>query len=69
MDVSKDASRISVSINAELVQWIDELTDDRTAAVEAAIQFWCEEQTRYQRQRGAELRRQKQDEDEAGWLV
>lgn len=45
------------------------IAQKRTAAVEAAVQHWCNQQTSQQLQRSADLHRQRHHNDETGWLV
>lgn len=69
--------RIDISLNAELVDWVDrlvaEMTDDlaegRVRAIEEAIYRWCQQQTKQRLQRSADYHHQRHNDDETGWLV
>ncbi|MBE9179037.1 hypothetical protein IQ268_10740 [Oculatella sp. LEGE 06141] len=61
--------RISVEIDAAVVHQLDQLTDDRTQAIEAAIRLWCQQQATQNLKQAAALRHQLHDNDETGWLV
>lgn len=75
--------RIPVEIDAELIDWVDQIIDqsresdssprashlDRTQAIEAAIRDWCKQQTSRRLQHSADLHRQRHNNDETGWLV
>jgi hypothetical protein len=76
---------VSVSLDADLVAQVEKLASDRTAAIEAAIRQWCEQQEQQQQlqqdHRQGSVQRfptrpaplpsshRQQDEDETGWLV
>lgn len=71
-------SRVSVSLDADLIDWLDQLIDeaepgaapvDRTQVIEDAIRLWCQQQTHRRLQRSADLHRRRHEADETGWLV
>jgi metal-responsive CopG/Arc/MetJ family transcriptional regulator len=61
--------RVSIEIDAALLEQLDQWSGDRTKAIEEAIQLWCQHKASDQMKRAANLRRQIQDSDETGWLV
>lgn len=60
---------ISVTLDAALVQQVDQLTRDRDRAIEAGLRWWCEKQSARQRLAGAQARHERHERDETGWLV
>jgi metal-responsive CopG/Arc/MetJ family transcriptional regulator len=61
---------ISVAIDSALLNQVDELTGDRSQAVEEALKLWCESKRRPQRpQRPVDIHQQRHNDDETGWLV
>lgn len=77
--------RVAIELDAELVAWVDELLGDlneanaelstdrtkqqRTQAIEEAVQLWCERRSKLRLQKRVEQHRQRHDDDETGWLV
>ncbi|PSB08094.1 hypothetical protein C7B61_15685 [filamentous cyanobacterium CCP1] len=76
--------RVSIDLNADLVDWVDELIGDadsgsdtdllqleqqRIQAIEEAIQLWCQQKSKHRLQNRADQHRQRHDNDETGWLV
>lgn len=76
--------RVSIDLNADLVDWVDELIgyadsgsdtnivqleQQRIRAIEEAIQLWCQQKSKRRLQNRADQHRQRHDNDETGWLV
>lgn len=68
---SADSSKqtISVTLDAALLQQVDQLTSDRDQAIEAGLRWWCEQQNGRQLQQLAKARHERHERDETGWLV
>jgi len=60
---------ISVTLDAALLQQVDQLTSDRDQAIEAGLRWWCEQQNAGQLQQFAQARHERHERDETGWLV
>ena len=60
---------ITVTLNPDLLAEVDQLTDDRDRAIEAALELWCRQQHRARLHQLAQTHQQRHDDDETGWLV
>lgn len=77
--------RVAIEIDADLIEWIDQLMQsttepseqvsaetieqNRARAIEEAIQLWCQQQANRRLQRLADQHHQRHKDDETGWLV
>jgi len=61
--------QISVSIDTQILDYIDQVAPDREAIIDEALRLWCDRHNKAQVQRAYEAQRRRQDQDETGWLV
>ena len=61
--------QFSVSLDADLVDQVDQLTSDRDQAIEEGLQLWCAKLAEKELHKYAQARQQRHDRDETGWLV
>lgn len=61
--------QVVVSIDVRILEMVDQLTLDRDGAIEEALLEWCDRRRKAQIHRAMEARRQRQEQDETGWLV
>ena len=67
--VDSSQQTISVTLDAALVQQVDQLTSDRDRAIAEGLRWWCEKQSARQRIAVAPARHERHERDETGWLV
>ncbi|MBD2098187.1 hypothetical protein H6F90_24265 [Trichocoleus sp. FACHB-591] len=67
--VDSSQQMISVTLDAALVQQVDQLTRDRDRAIAEGLRWWCEKQSAQQRLAFAQARHERHERDETGWLV
>lgn len=60
---------ISVPIDTQILDYIDQVTSDREAVIDEALRLWCDRHNKAQAQRVYDAQRRYQDQDETGWLV
>jgi len=66
---SPDQLQISVSLDVELLEQVDEFTSDRQEAITEGLRLWCEQQADLKLQNTVQVHQQRHDRDETGWLV
>lgn len=66
---SPDKQQISISLDIELLEQVDEWTSDREEAITEGLRLWCKHQADLKLQNTAQVHKQRHDRDETGWLV
>lgn len=69
MSQSSQKRRISVTINAELLDTIDQLTENRSAAFEEALYLWRTQKIQEQLKQFYQQRSPADIADEAAWVA
>jgi Post-segregation antitoxin CcdA len=68
MAQSSQKRRISVTIDAELLSIVDQLTDNRSAAFEEALRLWRTQKLQDQLKTFYQQRSQSADDEEVEWV-
>lgn len=67
MPHSRQKQRVSITVDAQLLDEIDKLTDNRSAAFEEGIRLWYAKQIEDQLRKFYEFRSQADIDDELAW--
>ncbi|ASC70260.1 hypothetical protein XM38_011960 [Halomicronema hongdechloris C2206] len=69
MSTSSTKRRVSVTIDADLLDAIDQFSDNRSAAIEEALRLWRVQKIQEQLQQYYQSRRQADVEEEEQWAT
>lgn len=68
-DLTAGQREVTVVLDADLLDQLDQLTEDRDRAIAAGIKLWCERQSGYKLRHSMNAQRDRHDQDETGWLI